>query len=98
VAKKANEQLVGHTDVESVIILEKDGTQYRLCVTEFRGSNYLSIREWYMSFEEEWMPSTNGTTLPYTLHTTGALFSALAGLLSKAEVLNQVMESLDEKS
>lgn len=90
-AKKPNDQLVGHSDILDVVLLEKDGVQFRLSVTEFRESNYLSIREWYMSFEEEWMPTRNGMTLPYDVDSVYKLFNALTGLLSKAEVL-EVME------
>jgi hypothetical protein len=97
VAKKPNEQLDGHTDIIDVVLLEKDGVQYRLSVSEFRESNYLSMREWYMDFDETWMPTRNGFTLPYNIATVATLYKGLNELLSKAEHLETLQRYLDEQ-
>jgi hypothetical protein len=95
-AKKENQQLDEHTDLVEEILLERDGVQYRMCVTEFRGSNYLSIREWYLDFEEIWMPSKNGFTMPYNIASVAVMFSTLTAMLSKAENLEIVLRYCDE--
>tara|TARA_Y100001938_G_scaffold134347_1_gene194695 strand:- start:117 stop:413 length:297 start_codon:yes stop_codon:yes gene_type:complete len=97
-AKKENDQLSGHSDLMDVVLLEKDGVQYRLSVSEFRESKYLSVREWYMDFEEEWKPSKNGFTMPYNLNSTAALYAGLHSLLSKAEVLHLIEGYLTDES
>lgn len=95
-AKKPNDQLVGHEDLLETVLLEKGGVQYRLSVTEFRDVKYLSIREWYMSFEEEWAPTNNGFTVPYTLSTVSMLFNSLTLLLSEAETLDMIIRHTNE--
>lgn len=95
-AKKANDQLEGHTDLVDVILLEKGGVQYRLAVTEFRDSNYLSVREWYLDFDEVWCPTRNGFTLPYNISTVAVLYNGLNALLAKAEHLEILQRHLDE--
>lgn len=79
-----------HEDVLVIDMIENTdkGILYKLCVTEFRGKNYLSIREWFLDFEGDYAPTRNGFTIPYTLDNTQAVYTALVKLLSKAEVLN----------
>ena len=91
-----NESFLGHTDlVDEILIVNQDkGIQYRFTISEFRGKNYIGIREWYQDFEGDFAPSNNGVTLPYDLQTTSRLFSALANVLSKAEVLEEVQNAL----
>lgn len=93
-----SESFKGHTDLIEVIILENmdKGTQYRFTISEFRDMTYIGIREWYLAFDGEFAPSTNGVTLPYNLHTTSRLYSALSGVLSEAEVLDEVITEAKE--
>jgi hypothetical protein len=93
-----NEALQGHTDLVESVILENDtkDIQYRFTISEFRGVHYISIREWYLDFEGEYSPSKNGVTLPYSLHTTTRLYKALTGILSDAEVLDEVILKASE--
>lgn len=97
-AKKENDQLKDHSDLLDIVLIEKDGVQYRLSISEFRESKYISIREWYLDFEEEWKPSRNGFTMPYNLNSTAALYAALHGLLSEAEVLQTIQGYLTDES
>jgi hypothetical protein len=81
---------MGSNDIIDVILYEKGSVQYRLSISEFKDSKYITIREWYLSFDEEWCPTKNGVSFPYTLHSTRRMYSALRELLSKAEVLTEV--------
>jgi len=45
-----------------------------------------------MDFEGEYAPSNNGVTLPYNLHVTSRLYKSFTGMLSDAEVLDQVIQ------
>jgi len=89
-----NESYVGHTDLLETVLLDnpKKGIQYRLTISEFRDVTYIGIREWYEGFEGDYLPSKNGVTLPYTLHTTSRLYTALKDILSDAEVLDAVIQ------
>lgn len=82
------------TDLIDVVLFEnkEKQIQYRFTISEFRDVNYLSIREWYQDFEGHYAPSSNGVTLPYSLHLTSSLYWGLASLLSKAEVLGEVKQ------
>jgi len=92
--------LDGHVDKLEVELFKNDekGILYKLSVTEFRGKSYLSVREWYLDFEGVYAPTKNGFTVPYTLDTTLALFEALVDLLSKAEVLETLLEKRNERT
>jgi hypothetical protein len=82
-----------HNELVNVVLLEYKQKQFRLEISEFRGSLYLSIREWYQGFEGNFQPSNNGFTIPYTLHSTSALYNGLVTVLSKAETLSEVKKS-----
>lgn len=93
----ANNQLHEYTDLLDIVILENPskGIQYRLAISEFRGTLYLGVREWYADFENRFSPTSNGFSMPYTLHSSSALFQALKTLLSQAETLEEVKENKD---
>jgi hypothetical protein len=87
-----NDVYIDHNDLLDVVILDvpAKGVQYRLTVSEFRGSLYMGVREWYASFDNCFAPSNNGFNMPYNLHSCSALFRALATLLAKAETKDEV--------
>lgn len=89
--------LTEHTDLIDLVLFERPdkGLQYRLSITEFRGTHYFSIREWYADYEGKFSASTNGVTIPYELAVCSSLLSSLLALLSKAEVTAQVIQELD---
>lgn len=72
-------------DLINEIIWEDQHEQLRFTISEFRGKYYLSLRYWYLDFEEEWQPTTKGVTLPYTHETVTFLVDAFSKLLSKTE-------------
>jgi hypothetical protein len=45
------------------IIKEEDYSQVRLTVNEFRGKEYLHLREYYIDFDEEWHPTPKGLAI-----------------------------------
>jgi hypothetical protein len=87
-----NDDFSGHEETLSAVIFENRewGKQVRLTVSEFRDNYYLGIREYFLDFEEEWLPSKNGMSFPYNLKTTTNMFQAFTKLLSEAEVLHEV--------
>lgn len=90
----------GHEDCTSEVFFENEekGFQYRLTVSEFRGNLYFGIRKWMVDINDDWFPTKEGFTIPYTLATTGSLFSALTKILSKGEVLHEVLSHIDYKA
>ena len=67
------------------VINEKDNIQVRLVINTFRGVEYLSLRKYYLDFEEEWLPSKEGISIPLDLDNTQELFTGLVEILSLAE-------------
>ncbi len=87
----------GHSDIDTKIILENEakGIQYRWTISQFRDKFYIGIREWYVGFEGEWLPTRNGITMPYELHVCSRLFDAFYEILSTAETLEKVLDATD---
>lgn len=89
----------GHDDLLDEVVyenVEKD-LQIRLTVSEFRGNFYMGMRKWVIDIDDSWMPTKQGFTFPYNLSTSSALFGALTSILSKGEVLKEVLDKLDYK-
>jgi hypothetical protein len=59
--------------------------QIRLTVSTFRGVEYLSLRKYYMDFEEEWKPTPSGVSMPIDFSNSRELFIGLTEILSLAE-------------
>ena len=82
------------------VINEKDNIQVRLVINTFRGVEYLSLRKYYLDFEEEWLPSKEGISIPLDLDNTQELFTGLVQILSLAEsksiIEDEFKEILDE--
>jgi len=69
---------VVHYDTEKEI-------QVRLVVSEFRGTEYLHLRKYYLDFTEEWKPSNEGVAMPLSFENSKELFAGLIEILSLAE-------------
>lgn len=72
-------------DIFYRIISQKTDSQIRLTINEFRGVEYLSLREYYLDFDEEWKPTPKGITVPLSIPVTQELFKGLVEILSLAE-------------
>jgi len=68
------------------------GHQVRLTISTFRGVEYLSIRKYYLDFEEEWKPSTEGISIPIDFNNSRELFIGLVEILSLAETKEIIEE------
>lgn len=70
--------------------------QVRLTVSTFRGVEYLSLRKYYMDFEEEWQPSKEGVTMPIDFSNSKELFIGLVEILSLAESKDVIKEHFSD--
>lgn len=88
--------MVDGEDLTDIVFFtdEERDIQYRLCVSEFRDKKYLSIRKWFQGYDETWVPTKEGFSIPYELHTVTNLFVALCSLLSEAEVLSHIVKGI----
>ena len=67
------------------IIQETEHEQIRLVINTFRETEYISLRKYYLDFDEEWKPSNQGITIPIDMENTRNLFQGLVEILSLAE-------------
>ena len=67
------------------VIQETEYEQIRLVVSTFRDVEYLSLRKYYLDFEEEWKPTKDGITMPIDFDNSRNLFEGLVEILSLAE-------------
>ena len=81
-------------EVHEKIVSENDeGTeQVRLTVNEFRGTEYLHLRKYYLDFEGDFKPSKDGVALRLDFNNSKLLFEGLVEILSLAEAKN-ILES-----
>ena len=71
---------------EKVIHYNEDKEiQVRLTVNTFRGTEYLHLRKYYLSFNEEWLPSPEGIAMELDFDNSRELFAGLVEILSLAE-------------
>lgn len=83
-------------EVFSRIVHQADDKQIRLTVNEFRGVEYIHLREYYQDFEENWCPSKKGVAMPLDLNNSKELFTGLIEILSLAEAKEVILEHFQE--
>ena len=67
------------------VIQETATEQVRLVINTFRETEYISIRKYYLDFEEEWKPSRDGITMPIDFTNTRNLLAGMLEIVSLAE-------------
>ena len=71
---------------EKIVSENDEGTeQVRLTVNEFRGTEYLHLRKYYLDFEGGFKPSKDGVALRLDFENSKSLFEGLVEILSLAE-------------
>jgi len=78
------------------VIQETEHEQVRLMVSTFRNVEYISLRKFYLDFEEEWQPSREGISMPIDFDNSRNLFQGLVEILSLAESKNILEEEFKE--
>jgi hypothetical protein len=59
--------------------------QVKLVVSEFRGTIYLSLRKYFLSFDEGYVPSKEGISMEFELASSFALLEGLMEICSDNE-------------
>ena len=79
-------------EIYSRVVNSTDDKQVRLVVNEFRGVEYLHLREYYLDFDEIWQPSNKGVSMPLTIENSKEMFAGLLEILSLAESRELIVE------
>tara|TARA_E500000331_G_scaffold293452_1_gene290742 strand:- start:9 stop:266 length:258 start_codon:yes stop_codon:yes gene_type:complete len=72
--------------------MTKSKIQVRLTINTFRGVEYLHLRKYYLDFNEEWKPTSDGIAMPLDFDNSRELFSGLVEILSLAESKSVIEE------
>ena len=79
-------------EIYSRVIHSTDEFQVRLAINCFRGVEYLHLRKYYLGFEEDWLPSKDGVSMPLNMDNSKELFTGLVEILSLAESKEIIVE------
>ena len=88
--------LVNTPAIYERVVQETDTKQIRLVINTFRGVEYISLRKYYLDFDEEWLPSKEGITMPIDIDNVRDLFVGLVEVLSLAESKTILEEEFKE--
>ena len=70
--------------------------QWRLTVSVFNDIEYLHIRKYYLDFDENWVPTKDGFSMPLDLNNVRELFVGLLEILSLGESKADVQKYFGE--
>jgi hypothetical protein len=81
------------------IIYENEVKAYQLRVVAnlFRDVEYLHIRKYFLSFEDGFIPSKEGISIPMSIENMYAILDALIELCSKAETIESITKHFQQK-
>jgi hypothetical protein len=83
--------------MSEVISMDENGVeQIRLTVNEFRGVQYLHLRNYYLDFDESWQPTPKGIAIPITIQNISNIFNALTKMLAQSDVLHIILENSND--
>jgi len=83
-------------DIYSRVLYETDDSQIRLTINEWRDVEYLHVRKYYLDFEENWLPSKDGVSMPLNIENSREMFIALVEIISLAESKSILEDSFKE--
>ena len=76
--------------------LEK-GTQLRLVVNEFRDVQYVHLRKYFLSYDEGFVPTKEGASMPATISSIYALLDGLVEICSFEESIDSITTHFQNK-
>lgn len=73
------------------------GTQLRLVLNIFREVEYLHLRKYFMSYDEGYIPSKEGASMPATMESIYALLDGLIEICSINESIDSITEHFNKR-
>lgn len=73
------------------------GFQYRLVCSEFRDTEYIHLRKYFLSYEGEWVPSKEGAAIPASIQNVYSLLDGILDICSKSEDIDAIKTHLSNK-
>ncbi len=84
--------MVEEPELYEKIIYQNDDKAYqlRLVVNEFKGTQYLHLRKYFMSYEGEYLPTKEGVSMEAGISNIYALLDGLLEIVSKEEAIEAI--------
>lgn len=79
-----------------IISVKSEYEHTRLTINEFRGTEYLHLRKYFMDLDGSWVPTKDGISMPLTIASSKELFLGLIEILSLAESKEIIVENFRE--
>ncbi len=76
---------------------EDKGFQLRLVINIFKDTEYIHIRKYFMSFDEGYVPSREGISMPASISNIFALLDALIEISSHEESSDVIAKYFEQK-
>lgn len=73
------------------------GSQLRLVVSEFRDVQYIHLRKYFLSYDEGFVPTKEGASMPATIAGIYALLDGLVEICSFEESIDSITKHFQEK-
>lgn len=73
------------------------GSQLRLVVSEFKGVQYLHLRRYFLSYDEGFVPTKEGASMPATIAGIYALLDGLVEICSHEESIDSITKHFSDK-
>lgn len=84
--------------IDIVLYEDKEAfLQWKLVLSEFRDNQYLHLRQYYLDFDGNYVPTPKGISLPVTIHSMAALFDGLVQILSENEAIDIILQHINEE-
>lgn len=61
------------------------GFQVRLVINEFRDTQYIQLRKYFLTYEGDWQASREGISIPASLENIFAIIDGMLDICAKAE-------------
>lgn len=71
--------------------------QLKLVVNEFRETQYVHIRKYFLSYEGDYIPSREGVSMEASMHNILSLLDGLIDLCSKEESTETIIKYFGDK-
>lgn len=76
---------------------EAKGVQLKLVVNVFRDVQYIHIRKYFLSFEDGYIPSKEGVSMPASISNIFALLDGLLEIVSHEEGIEAIARHFESK-
>jgi len=90
--------LIGLIKIEKLIFSKEiDDQLLKIEVTKFKDIDYIHFRWWYKTFDEEYLPSDKGISIPMNLESIKVIMQELSTLMSIKDIENLLHERKNTK-